>query len=150
VRDNGFEQRDVSQGPGRFLYNPAGTPWTFAGTSGLIANGSAFGNPNAPGGTQAAFLQHRGSISQTINLPAGTYSLSFQAAQRPRNSQTFQVQVDGIVVGTFTPAGTSYSPYATAGFTVAAGQHTIAFVGTNPGGGDNTAFLDLVNVYGTV
>src|SRR5262249_12086591 len=73
-----------------------------------------------------------------------------QAAQRPRNSQTFQVQVDGIVVGTFTPAGTSYSPYATAGFTVAAGQHTIAFVGTNPGGGDNTAFLDLVNVYRTV
>jgi type VI protein secretion system component Hcp len=150
VQDNGFEQPDVSQGPGSFLYNPTGTPWTFTGTSGVVANGSAFGNVNAPEGTQAAFLQQQGSISQTVNLAAGTYFLSFWAAQRPGNSQTFQVHVDGVVVGTFTPAGTSYSLYATDSFTVTAGQHTIAFVGINPSGGDNTAFLDLVAVNGIV
>src|SRR5262245_41505039 len=70
-----------------------GRPWTFTSTSNtgdgaaLAANGSTFGNPNAPVGTQAAFLQRKGSISQTVSLAAGTYVLGFQAAQRPGNSQ---------------------------------------------------------------
>jgi RHS repeat-associated protein len=56
------------------------------------------------------------------------------------------VQIDGGVVGTFTPAGTAYTSYATAAFTVAAGAHTLTFFGLNPLGGDNTAFLDQVQV----
>jgi sugar lactone lactonase YvrE len=146
VQDHGFEQPDVSHEPNRLLYNPTIKPWMFSDSSGLIANGSGFGNPDAPEGTQAAFLQKKGSISQTVDLAAGTYAVSFWAAQRHGDHQTFQVVLDNkTVLDTFTPASTSYSPYATAGFTVAAGRHTIAFVGTNPDGGDNTAFIDLVN-----
>jgi hypothetical protein len=50
------------------------------------------------------------------------------------------------VVGTFTPAGTSYQAYVTATFTVAAGAHTIAFQGLDSAGGDNTAFVDYVQL----
>ena len=75
--------------------------------------------------------------------------LSFYAAQRGNyqaSRQDFSVLVDGIVVGTFTPSGTSYQAYTTAAFTVAAGSHTITFQGLDSAGGDNTAFVDQVVV----
>ncbi len=60
--------------------------------------------------------------------------------------QNFNVLVDGNVVSTVTPSGTSYQSYSTAVFTVTAGTHTITFQGLNSSGGDNTAFLDQVVV----
>jgi hypothetical protein len=54
--------------------------------------------------------------------------------------------VDGMAVGTFTPAGTAYSTFTTSNFTVTAGTHTISFVGLDPNGGDNTAFIDNVQL----
>jgi hypothetical protein len=106
------------------------------------------GNPNAPEGSQVGFVQQTGSLSQSVTLAAGTYTLSFQAAQRATWStgQTVQVLVDGQVVATVTPTGTPYASYTTAPFTVAAGAHTIAFVGTDPLGGDNTALVDAVQI----
>ena len=52
--------------------------------------------------------------------------------------------VDGVVVGTFTPSGTSYQTYTTSVFTVTAGSHTITFQGLDTAGGDNTAFIDSI------
>src|SRR5262249_26523789 len=110
------------------------------------SNGSAFNNPTAPDGSQVAFLQQSSSISQAVNLAAGLYSLSFQAAQRPGNQQTFQVEVDGAVVATVTPADSQFALYTTGHFLITtAGSHTIQFVGTNAQG-DNTAFLDQIQM----
>ncbi len=74
IGDPGFEQ--VQVGAGQFRYNPTGSAWTFApqngnSGSGIAANGSGFtaGNPAAPQGSQVAFLQATGSISQAS--PAG-------------------------------------------------------------------------------
>ena len=81
----------------------------------MAGNDSGFtrGNPDAPEGTQVAFLQDTGSFSQiVVGLGAGTYEMRFDAAQRgdsQASQQDFQVLVDGIVVGTFTPTGTSYT-----------------------------------------
>ena len=88
-----------------------------------------------------------GSFTQQVTFGAGNYAISFSAAQRAANqsSQTFEVLVDGAVVSTFTPSTTSYTTF-TANFTVAAGVHSIAFVGLNPNGGDNTAFIDQVAI----
>ena len=136
--------------PGAFAYNPTGSPWAFTGSAGLAGNGSGFSNPAAPQGSQVAFLQRSGSsISQTVNFAAGTYAIGFQAAQRPGNAQAFQVLVDSTVVATtVTPAGSGvFASYVTSNFTVTAGPHTIQFVGLNPKGGDNTAFLDQVSIY---
>jgi Ca2+-binding RTX toxin-like protein len=147
---DGFEAPAV--GAGSFRYDPTGTPWTFAGSAGIAGNGSGFtaGNPNAPEGAQVAFLQGTGSFSQAVtNLAAGTYRLTFQAAQRANvqaSRQDFRVLVDGAAVGTFMPAGTAYSTLTTAAFTVAAGAHTISFQGLDSAGGDNTAFVDDVQL----
>ena len=151
VGDAGFEQPNV--GPvgagGSYKYNPTGTPWTFVDNSGIAANGSGFtsSNPVAPEGVQVAFLQEKGSFSQTVNgWTAGTYQISFQAAQRAGQSQDFQVLIDNVVVGTFMPAGSSYQAYTTAAFPVAAGSHTITFTGLDDAKGDNTAFIDAITV----
>src|SRR5262249_51783797 len=135
---------------GAFAYAPAGSAWAFSGAAGLAGNGSGFtaGNPNAPEGTQVAFLQTTGSFSQSLALAAGTYQLSFQAAQRGNSQasrQDFRVLVDGQAVGTFTPASTAYATLS-ATFTVAAGAHTITFQGLDSAGGDNTAFIDTVQL----
>src|SRR5262249_11423476 len=142
--DPGFET--PSQGAGAFAYDPTGSPWTFTGQAGLARNGSAFNNPNAPEGSQVALLQGTGSISQTVDLAAGTYVLSLTAAQRPGNQQTFQVLVDNVVVATVTPSGSVFSAYSTEPFTLTAGAHTIEVVGLKPRGGGRTAVLDPISI----
>jgi uncharacterized repeat protein (TIGR01451 family) len=145
LQDGGFETPSV--GPSAYLYDPTTSPWTFVGQAGISGNGSGFttGNPNAPEGSQVAFLQNIGSFSQAVTLSAGSYVVTFSAAQRATyqsSSQTFQVQIDGVSVGSFTPSSTSYAPLTTSVFTVVAGVHTVAFVGLDPRGGDNTALID--------
>jgi hypothetical protein len=149
VNDPGFETPMLATG--KFSYRPAGSAWSFSGSAGVASKNSAFtaANPAAPQGNQVAFVQDQGSVSQVVSLDAGTYSLSFSAAQRAgqRNAQTFQVLVDGVVVGTFNSlTGASYSQLTTSTFTVAGGSHTITFKGTNLYGGDHTVFLDQVAV----
>jgi hypothetical protein len=148
--DAGFEQ--VLVGAGNYRYDPAGSPWTFTGSAGITGNDSGFtaGNPAASEGVQVAFLQRKGSMSQAVSgWAAGSYVVSFYAAQRGNwqdSAQDFQVLVDDVVVSTFTPSDTTYRAYATASFTVSAGAHTITFKGLDTAGGDNTAFIDAVQI----
>jgi hypothetical protein len=83
--DFGFESPSVGAGSwSAFQLRPVGSPWTFLSSAGLAGNGSGVtaGNPNAPDGTQVAFLQMTGEFSQSITLAAGSYSIGFLAAQR--------------------------------------------------------------------
>jgi hypothetical protein len=140
----GFEQPDVGSG---VQYDPTGTPLAYTGTAGVVGNGSDLGNPDAPEGTQAGFLQGQGSFSYTGPFAAGTYTLSFAAAQSMLNtgSESFEVVVDGVVVDTFTPGGTEYAAYSTDSFALTAGAHTIALVGLKATGQD-TAFIDQLSL----
>jgi hypothetical protein len=148
--DAGFEAPVL--GTGNWLYGVTGSPWSFSGTAGISANNSAFtsGNPLAPEGLQVALLQQNGSFSQSVyGWDAGSYQLSFEAAQRANSgasNEDFQVLVDGAVVGKFTPSGSAYQNYTTAPFPVAAGSHTITFQGLDSGGDDYTAFIDDIKV----
>ncbi len=150
IGDPGFEQ--VAVGAGHYQYDPTGSAWTFSGESGITGNNSGFtaGNPPAPQGSQVAFLQGTGSFTQTVTgWAAGSYVLTFDAAQRGNyqaSQENFNVLIDGNVVGSFTPSGTSYQSYSTAVFTIAAGPLTITFQGLDSAGGDNTAFIDSVNI----
>jgi hypothetical protein len=80
-------------GAGNFEYNPTGAVWTFCGSSpdgsGLLANGSAFSNPNAPLGTQAGFIEEHGMILQTLSgfSPGTNYTFTYSAAQRSGANQ---------------------------------------------------------------
>ena len=122
-----------------------GSSWTFTRTlplarcrSGIVANNSEFNNLNAPdGGTQAALLKVHGSISQSIAFPrqASTPSVSrplFVPIMAPSSGVPIllEVEIDGEMVGTFTPASSSTWTSYLATFTIAAsGSHTLSFVG---------------------
>ena len=113
-------------------------------------SGFTSGNGPAPQGSQVAFLQGTGTITQPVaGWAAGSYTISFDAAQRgdqPSSMEDFQVRVDGMAVGTFQPSGPSYQVYTTVSFTVPAGVNTIEFLGLDSIGGDNTAILDDVTI----
>lgn len=149
IVDSGFERPPLT--PGTFTYTPPGSPWVFTGESGVTTNGSGFtqGGPIAPQGFQNAFLQRNGSFGQVANFAGGSYRLFFLAAQRLNipSLQTFAVLVDGVpvlIVNNFT--GTNYTQFVTDAFTVGTGNHTITFQGTNAFGGDNTVFIDVIQV----
>jgi hypothetical protein len=157
LSDPGFEVVPVGNGYQYGPYDPSGwefTPYSglgFPSGSGVSGNDSGFtgGLPPTPNGTQVAFLQGTATITQKVaNWTAGWYTISFDAAQRANwgSIQDFAVQVDGVVVGTFTPVTMSYLSYTTNPFYVGAGNHTIRFVGLNSVQGDSTAFIDAVSV----
>jgi PKD repeat protein len=135
---------------GSFLSPTSGSAWTFQG--GVIsANGSGYtsGNWNAPEGAQVCVLQMGAAISQAVTLSAGTYRLSFHAAQRVNwqaSYQVLRVAVDGQVVMDVTPESGMYQLITTPPFTATSGPHTISIAGLNPNGGDNTAFIDDVRL----
>ena len=152
----GFETPKVST----FQYNPSGASWTFTAQSGnngsgIAANGSLFNssNPNAPEGTQVAFLQSISAISQTISgfVPGAKYAVTFSAAQRAgqfqQSRQTWNLKVDSSVIASYSPpaTATSYVDYTT-NFTATAATHTLSFAGTDLLSGDNTVFLDNVRI----
>jgi hypothetical protein len=146
-----------SVGAGGYQYNPTGGSWTFSGKSGIQSNGSGWGAPTAPNGTQTAFLQvynggSNGSISQTVNFgSAGTYTLTFQSALRatPHNGAiSFNILVDGTLLGICTPTTTtSFTSYATSSFTVTtAGNHTVTFTAAGTAV-DSSVFIDAIGIH---
>jgi hypothetical protein len=149
ISDGNFETPVLTANT--YQYAPNGSPWLFSGAAGIAANDSPFNasNPDSPdpNGTQVAFLQDTGSMGQSVYMSVGTYSFSFEAAQRAgdANSQEIQVTVNGSQVSVITPTITTYASYQTASFTIAtAGPQTVQFLGVNPQGGDSTAFIDEV------
>ena len=144
-----------SLGSGNYAYAPGGGSWSFTDSlngngSGVAANGSAFGNPNAPQGTQAALLQSYGSIRQTLSgfVPGTNYTITYSAAQRSGSAQhggeSWNVVMDNAVIKTNAPGSTSFTTY-TASFTASSANHTLAFIGTDLAGGDNTVFIDNIS-----
>ncbi len=141
---------------------PQSSPWKFSGIAGVSNNNSPFtqGNPNAPSGTQVAFIQDNASISQTVTLDAGVYNLSMFAAQRVNyqsQQQIIEVLIDGADVGLIVPNSpvivnnistvTNYAPYQTWNFTVATtGTHSVELLGLSPTSADSTAFIDEVAI----
>ena len=163
VAGSGFESPFMGTGTGAFQYHPAGSNWSFSsgngssngvftGGAGLTGNGTGFTNlnPSAPEGLQVAFLQGGSAnfVSESLNgfQAGGSYTVSFKAAQRGSNAQDFDVYLDSTLLGTFRPAGSTYTTFSTNAFTTTAGAHTLKFVGRDSAGGDNTAFIDAVQV----
>ena len=140
---------------GDYEYDPTNIAWIFTGASpsgsGVLANGSGFGNPSSPDGVQAGFVQSYGTISQILSgfIPGTNYTISYQAAQRSGNNQnggeSWNVTIDGKVIQANSPGATSFTTY-TVTFTATATTHALGFVGTDLATGDNTVFLDAVSI----
>jgi len=143
VTNNSFETPAANG----YTYNPVGGTWTFTGSAGIQQNGSAWGAANAPGGTQTAFLQPAGVISQSVTFTTtGSYQISFQSAQRTNYAGlSIVVAVDGVQVGTnIVPSSTAFAAYTSASFTISTtGAHTISFTDSGYTGQGN-GFIDMV------
>jgi RHS repeat-associated protein len=172
VAGSGFEAPVLGSGANAYQYHPTGSSWTFGpnsgfdsnnnivGGSGITGNNSGFtsSNPSAPEGAQVTFLQGGSAnfISQSLSgFQAGVnYTISFQAAQRGNfnsGGQDFDVYVDSTFLATFRPASTNYGLLSTPAFNTTAGTHTLKFVGRDSAGGNgNAAFIDAVQVTGSV
>jgi hypothetical protein len=148
--------------PPYYTVNPTDpqTFWTFAGTAGIAGSGSIYTKNNpAPVGTQVAFIQDEGGISQSVTLAANqAYAVSFLVAQQQLDngsvsSQTLQVKVGDQVIGNFSTTGTNnggYVLFTSDAFRVGqTGNYPITITGTNLNGGDNTALISGVQVTGS-
>ncbi|MBA4063450.1 MAG: hypothetical protein C0501_07010 [Isosphaera sp.] len=147
----GFEAPNL--GAGVSAYAPAvggGNPWAFSASAGVSGNNSPFtaGGPSAPQGSQVAFLQDVSTISQAVALPAGTYRVTFRAAQRVFNGgvdQQLRVRLTGAGGTQAVPvpvAGTAYQTYSVDFTVAAAADYDLVFESLVPGG--STMFLDNV------
>lgn len=145
----GFE----SPATGGTANGPMVNGWTFSARAGIQHNDSVF-NPAfpAPEGERTAYLKTdsglNSRIDQTVIFPAGTYAITFHAANRADfgGLQEFDVFVDDQLIGHAAPDDSGeYEFHQTDSFTVATGQHTISFVATTFEG-DNTGFVDDVKV----
>jgi alpha-L-rhamnosidase len=150
--DGGFETPNI--GAGKFSYGPTGGPWTFSPHpadvgAGILANGSAFGNANAPEGLQMGFVQSTGwtSLPVTGCVNSNLWTVNFLGAQRSYQPgggvQTLEIYADADRLGSVTPVGTNFLAYSVSGL-VAPGTHTLKFQGTSVA--DNTVFIDQVQV----
>src|SRR5262249_34565579 len=108
-------------------------------------------------GSQVAYLQNTGTISQTLTLAAGTYRLSLLAAQRGgfnTSGQTFQVYLDdanatqptNAVGDPIKPAGKSYQAFTIDNIQLTGGSYKLWLVAQGPAGEDNTALIDSVSI----
>ena len=104
---------------GSYQFNPSATGigWTFSAYSGIQRNGSGWGAAPAPAGTQTAFISANSTIRQTLNLTAGSYTLSFQAARRSccvsPYVQPVKVTMDGTQIGSLvSPTSTSFTAFS--------------------------------------
>ena len=157
IQDPSFETPVIPSN--NFTYDPVGAPWSFAANSGIInAPGAGFNGPNAPDGSQYAFLQSGsgghspGAFSQTISFTLdGTYQLTYLVAGRPPNNLgafgnlPYDLRLDSSVIGSDTT--TSSEPFTEVNFIfmATAGQHTLTFETTQINE-DNTAFIDAVAI----
>ena len=156
ISNAGFETPNIGSGGGAYTATPSGASWTFVNGGGISGNNSGFTSQNssAPEGSQVAFIQITGSISQSLTgFQAGTtYTLTVSAAQRVAYSggtQVVQVSMDGTALGKITPSGAGYTDYSFSYTPQTSGAHTLQFLGLNPQGGDNTVFLDNVRFSAT-
>jgi hypothetical protein len=144
----GFE----SPATGGTANGPMVNGWTFSARAGTQHNNSVFVPVSpAPEGERTAYLKTdsglNSRIDQEVNFPAGTFAMTFYAANRVGfgGLQEFDVFVDDVLVAHVAPQGGEYEFHQTDAFTVEEGPHTVSFVATTFEG-DNTGFIDDVRV----
>ena len=92
IGDAGFEQ--VQVGAGQFQYRPTGSPWTFAGNSGISGNNSALhlGQPAGPAG-RTSRLPPENRLVQPVRRRLGRRLLRAELLRRPAR------QLPGVATG---------------------------------------------------
>lgn len=107
------------------------------------------GAPTGYAGSQFAFIQGGGSLTQEFDASAGASTLSWLEGSRPdlgccNGLQTYEVILNGNSLGSFsTPNGENFT-LRTLSVTLLATDNTLVFKGLTDR--DSTAFIDQVNL----
>ncbi len=112
----------------------------------LLANGSAFGQPNGTVSPQAIALQDDSWIETDIYInEAGSYTLWWEEAYRSMGgANSYTWTIDGSVnYGPYTALSTSWTQRNIA-ITLTKGWHTLRVKGTQAG--DKTTFMDWIQL----
>lgn len=149
-----FEEDTFTTWPGYVSGNFPITGWASLPNHGLNpANGSPFANNGIiPHGTTVAFMQGDGALSQNLTgLTVGAqYYVHYFENARTGPTPALAVQVGGVpVVGTHLvpPVGSgNYYEVTSEAFIATATEMELAFIKSNPLGGDTTALVDNVAV----
>ncbi|MBN2506321.1 MAG: immunoglobulin domain-containing protein [Verrucomicrobia bacterium] len=150
-----FEADTFAVWPGYVNGNGPITGWTSAGGHGINpAGGSApFGDNGAvPDGAQIAFMQEDGALSQLLNgfVAGRTYQIRYFENARSGATRPFlAVTIDGatiVAAHEVAQVGGSnpYREVVSDPFVATAASMTLAFVKSNPQGGDTTALIDNI------
>lgn len=137
-----------------YTYNPSDPSWTFSSNSGIANGANGFElSGSIPNGSQFAFIQTTGTLSQTFTLPsAGQYQLTFYSAGRVARdgyggNTIFGAFLNGSQIGSdFTTVSNQAFTANTLIFTGNEGSNTLLFQLKNYYGGDNTAYVDAVSI----
>jgi hypothetical protein len=165
-----FSFESPSLTPGSIQSAPTNDPsWKYANTMcGIISDGSTWGNPAAPTGYQAGYLESYngtlGLVSQTVNWTNNTtYTVTLTGAQDggAYGSQPVNIFVGGSIsngilsgatlVGTMPAGGTAWTSYTTPPFTVGTTPESrlLTLQAGNSTTGLHVVFIDNVQVSGT-
>lgn len=127
--------------------------WDFKNVT-LMNNSSALGYPTPyPNGNQAVSISKNKSISQTVNLNQGTYTLSFMACGSTSSaSNPINVQVNGTTIYNVQPSTSSWTNYTTqitidGSGNATSGSNTISFVGTSSSDSNASAIQNVLLIY---
>jgi len=155
IANPSFETDTFTVFPGYVSGNGPITGWTSLGGHGV--NPGTFGGPFAdngtiPDGTKAAFLQDDGAISQMVSgfVVGSSYQISYFENARNGGVPACEVKVGGNTVVTahnVSPVGgaNAYRTVVSDPFVATASTMEIAFIKTNPQGGDTTLLIDNVS-----
>ncbi len=166
LTNGSFESPGIGTGVGAYQEGATASGWTLipgllkdintnnnTGGGGIVGNGSAYGNVNAPDGTQAGLLKGAGGMEQIVGgFEAGKqYSISFYSAGRAdAGPNPFEVLLDGTALTfsgstTVTPVNNVYNLYSST-FAATGNTMTLTFLSTLTTAVDLSSYVDNVQI----
>lgn len=125
-----------------------GTLQIIASNSGPWHNPSAIAGWSAGQGSRLAGLQNSSYLEQTLNLAAGTYTLTWLDSNRSSgqySGNSYDVRLDGTTLANYvTAVGDSWAGNSLR-FTTTSGSHTLRLQGLRTSG-DGTSFIDMLSL----
>uniref|UniRef100_A0A6C0DTD3 Apple domain-containing protein n=1 Tax=viral metagenome TaxID=1070528 RepID=A0A6C0DTD3_9ZZZZ len=148
IVNGNFSQPAIGNNSYQYITSQSKIPgWNFNAV--LVNNSGAWGYPVPyPSGNQCACIQTTQSMSQTLNLGAGSYTLTFFAVGRnccdgSGQSNPVNIQLNGTTFYSVQPPVSKWTNYSTTFNVTTTGNNVLSFVGTWSAGDRSTAFQNI-------
>jgi hypothetical protein len=148
IVNGNFSQPAIGNNSYQYITSQSRIPgWNFNAV--LVNNSGAWGYPVPyPSGNQCACIQTTQNMSQTLNLGAGSYTLTFFAVGRnccdgSGQSNPINIQLNGTTFYSVQPPVGKWTNYSTTFNVTTKGNNVLNFQGTWTAGDRSTAFQNI-------